>query len=207
MPKIINYDNQKEIIAEAAWRVIKREGIGNASVRNIAKEAGISSGALQHYFSSQVQLLEFTMNMVVERVEGRFTRISNEISSITLENAKKILWNLMPVNEEQELEMEVWLSLTVKAFHEPSLNKISKGTYESIYLIILTLLKQLEGAGLLKKGLKLSMEAKRLHILLDGLSLHRMVSPDTMTSDVFHSILNQHLMELTDKLADQRLEF
>ncbi|BCJ93908.1 HTH-type transcriptional regulator PksA [Anaerocolumna cellulosilytica] len=202
MPKIINYDNQKESIAEAAWRVIKREGIENASVRNIAKEAGISSGALQHYFSSQVQLLEFAMNMVFERVEDRFTRISNEISSVTLENAKKILWNLMPVNEEQELEMEVWLSLTVKAFHESSLNKISKSTYEAIHLIILTLLKQLEEAGLLKKGLKLSMEAKRLHILLDGLSLHRMVSPDTMTSDVFHSILDQHLRELTNNLTD-----
>jgi len=202
MPKIINYDNQKEIIAEAAWRIIKREGIGNASVRNIAKEAGISSGALQHYFSSQSQLLEFAMNMVVERVEGRFTLIGNEISSITLENAKKILWNLMPVNEEQELEMEVWLSLTVKAQHEPSLNKISKSTNESMYLIILTLLKQLEEAGLLKKGLELSMEAKRLHILLDGLSLHRMVSPDTMTNDVLHAVLNRHLTDLAEGLSD-----
>jgi AcrR family transcriptional regulator len=202
MPKIINYDNQKEIIAEAAWRIIKREGIGNASVRNIAKEAGISSGALQHYFSSQSQLLEFAMNMVVERVEGRFTLIGNEISSITLENAKKILWNLMPVNEEQELEMEVWLSLTVKAQHEPSLNKISKSTNESMYLIILTLLKQLEEAGLLKKGLELSMEAKRLHILLDGLSLHRMVSPDNMTNDVLHAVLNRHLTDLAEGLSD-----
>lgn len=198
MPKIVNHNNQKEIIAEAAWRVIRNVGIENASVRKIAQEAGISSGALQHYFNSQSQLLEFAMKMVVERVEQRFANISKQVSAITLSNAKELLLNLMPMDKDRELEMEIWLSLTVKAFHEPSLSEISQGTYSLIYQTILAMLKQLDEAHLLKRGLNLEMEAKRLHILLDGLSLHRMICPDAMSIEQINAIINQHLGELSN---------
>lgn len=33
MPKIVDHENQKEIIAGAAWRVIQKNGIEGATVR------------------------------------------------------------------------------------------------------------------------------------------------------------------------------
>lgn len=196
MPKVVDFASQKNIIAEAAWRVIQRNGIGKASVRKIAKEAGISSGALQHYFGSQSELLEFAMKLVVDHATYRI-RVINKAPSITLPDAVEILLNLLPVNREQEMEMEVWLSMTVKAFHEPSLDEISKNTYRMIYQTILTVLKQLEEAHLLKLGLDLEHEAKRLHVLVDGLSIHRMICPEMMPAEQIRSILHQHIRELS----------
>lgn len=50
MPKIVDHENQKEIIAGAAWKVIQNNGIENATVRKIAQESGLSPGALRHLF-------------------------------------------------------------------------------------------------------------------------------------------------------------
>ncbi|MBY6274089.1 MAG: TetR family transcriptional regulator, partial [Bacillaceae bacterium] len=56
MPKIVDHEQRKERIAEACWRVILKRGMKGATVRNIAKEAGLSPGSLRHYFSSQGDL-------------------------------------------------------------------------------------------------------------------------------------------------------
>lgn len=197
MPKIVDYAAQKQMIGEAAWRVIQREGVENASVRKIAKEAGISSGTLQHYFKTQPQLLEFTMKLVVERVEQRFAVLNEQIIEITLCSAIDVLLNFVPVNEEQELEAEVWLALTVKALHDPTLHEISKQTYQSIYETLLAMLQQLSKLGLIKQELELNMEAQKLHMLLDALTLHRMVNPETITVQEMSSLLTQHMAGLT----------
>jgi len=51
--------------------VIRRDGLEHASVRNVAREAGLSSGSLRHMFRTQAELLVFAMNQVVDRIESR----------------------------------------------------------------------------------------------------------------------------------------
>ncbi|CUU49746.1 TetR/AcrR family transcriptional regulator [Clostridium beijerinckii] len=198
MPKIVDHENQKEIIAGAAWKVIQNNGIENATVRKIAQESGLSPGALRHYFNSQDQLLEFAMKLVVEHVEQRFLNINVQTDSITLACAKEILLNLIPIDEERMLEMEVWLSLSIKALNESSLKKISDDTYDLIFKAIFNVLRQLNEAHLLKPNLDLELEAQRLHILIDGLSLQRIISPHKITIEQVNIILEEYISELSN---------
>nr|WP_285783096.1 TetR family transcriptional regulator C-terminal domain-containing protein [Microbispora sp. NBRC 16548] len=62
---------RREEIAEALWRVVRRDGVGAATVRSIAAEAGWSPGALRHYFSTRAELLAFAMEHVITRVRAR----------------------------------------------------------------------------------------------------------------------------------------
>lgn len=57
-------------LAEALWRVVRRDGVAAATVRSIAAEAGWSPGALRHYFSTQAELLAFAMEHVIARAQG-----------------------------------------------------------------------------------------------------------------------------------------
>lgn len=198
MPKIVDHENQKEIIAGAAWRVIQKNGIEGATVRKIAQESGLSPSALRRYFNSQAQLLEFAMKLVVEHVEQRFLNMNIMVDRITLACAKEILLNLMPMDEERILEMEVWLSLSVKALNEPALKKISNDTYNLIFKAILNMLKQLSEVHLIKPNLNLELEAQRLHVLIDGLSLHRINCPDKITIEKVDLILEEYLNELSN---------
>ena len=78
MPKIVDHEARRKELAEAAWRVIRREGLEGASVRNVAKEAGMSLGSLRHYFATQSELLAFSMRMVGERVKERIKKTGND---------------------------------------------------------------------------------------------------------------------------------
>ncbi|MGM0975119.1 MAG: TetR/AcrR family transcriptional regulator [Bacillota bacterium] len=76
MPKKVDHEKQKKVLAKAAWRVIKKEGIEGASVRKIAKEAGLSAGSLRHYFSNQSELLAYSMNLVIRKGENKNSECS-----------------------------------------------------------------------------------------------------------------------------------
>ena len=62
MPKIVNHDQKRKVIAEAAWKIIESDGIEKASIRRVAAEAGMSPGALRHYFSTKDEMLIFIMD-------------------------------------------------------------------------------------------------------------------------------------------------
>lgn len=201
MPKIVDPNAQKERIAEAAWRVIRKEGIENASVRKIAAEAGVSPGILQHYFKTQTQLIVFAMERVVQhvaqRIGGFYAGHFADHDKLTMEDAHKLLLHLLPVNEEQLLEAEVWLALTVKSLHEPELQPISRDTYQSMQEVIQALLEQVGKAGQLQDGLHVREEAVRLQMLLDALTFHRLVNPGAMTAEEMDKVLKQHLDSLS----------
>ncbi|MCY8689106.1 TetR family transcriptional regulator, partial [Bacillus spizizenii] len=97
--KQIDHEKRRKEIAEATWRVILERGMEGASARNIAKEAGLSLGALRHYFSTQDELLVFAMKLVQEKVMAR-------IKDITMrdvppkEKVLHILLEIVPTNEE-----------------------------------------------------------------------------------------------------------
>lgn len=199
MPKIVNHESEKAKIAKAAWRLIGKEGIEHLSIRKVAGEAGVSAGALQHYFRTQNELLGFAMKLVIERVEQRFEAVNGQLTEVSIAGAKSILFSLLPMNQEQEMETEVWMSLFVKALHHDDLSNISRNIYETTQTLMLLLLQQLAAEQLLRKGLDLAAEAVKLHLLLDSLALHHMMQPALITPEQMRKIVNQHLDELTNK--------
>src|SRR5690606_18050145 len=103
MPKIVDHEKRKEIIAEAAWRVILKQGMKGATVRNIAKEAGLSLGALRYYFSSHEDLLIYAMELVKERVKKRVLNIA--LSNLPpKEKIIQMLLELLPTNDIKKIE-------------------------------------------------------------------------------------------------------
>ncbi|CAM5431448.1 Transcriptional regulator, TetR family OS=Tsukamurella paurometabola (strain ATCC 8368 / DSM/ CCUG 35730 / CIP 100753 / JCM 10117 / KCTC 9821 / NBRC 16120/ NCIMB 702349 / NCTC 13040) OX=521096 GN=Tpau_1664 PE=4 SV=1 [Tsukamurella paurometabola] len=59
------------MIARALWRVVDRHGVLKLSLREVAKEAGMSHGQLQHYFASRRELLAFAMDFASEQTAAR----------------------------------------------------------------------------------------------------------------------------------------
>jgi len=199
MPKIVDHESQRASIAEAALRLIQKEGIERVSVRKVAKEAGVSAGAIQHYFRTQDQLLGFAMQLVAERVGQRFAVVNGRLTEVSVSGAKDILLGLLPLDQEREVEAEVWMSLSVKALHHDELSAISRNTYETMRHIVQLLLQQLAAGHLLRPEIDLAEEAERLHLLLDGLSLHHMIQPGQMTPEQMRRVLNQHVDELAKR--------
>ncbi|MEO0804599.1 MAG: helix-turn-helix domain-containing protein, partial [Cyanobacteria bacterium J06642_2] len=64
----MSYDDRRIEVAEAAWRVIVREGLDRASMRAIAQELGTSTGVVTHYFRNKEDLTLFALERVFENV-------------------------------------------------------------------------------------------------------------------------------------------
>ncbi|EWG11373.1 TetR/AcrR family transcriptional regulator [Cytobacillus firmus] len=194
MPKKVDHEKQKKVLAKAAWRVIKKEGIEGASVRKIAEEAGLSAGSLRHYFSNQSELLAYSMNLVSERVK---TRIQNApFTEDHFENMILVLGELLPLDEERRLEMEVWIAFNIKALVDPNLAEFSSRVYDEMKEGIRKVIEGLKLMGISRSDLNVGDEVERLYALIDGLALHAVMKPDLFNESKMKGILRTHLLSL-----------
>ncbi|MFE4453022.1 TetR/AcrR family transcriptional regulator [Streptomyces sp. NPDC056796] len=79
MPKQVDHRERRETIARALWRVVDLRGVLHLSLREVAREAGISHGQLQHYFASRQDLLTFAMDFAAEQTARRVGRRLEEL--------------------------------------------------------------------------------------------------------------------------------
>ena len=189
MPKIVDHDKRRKQIAEATWRVILNLGMEGATVRNIAKEAGLSLGALRHYFSTQDELLVYAMELVKEQATLRI----NEITRKDLppkEMILHILLQLVPIDEETMAEMEVWFAFIAHARHkEDVFNVKDDGVFTGIKRIV----DSMQQFGLLRKELDVVVETERLYAIIDGIALHALIEPKRVNKERIVRVLEHHL--------------
>ena len=71
MPRIVDHDGRRRELVETTWRVVASRGLGGATMRQIAEEAGYANGALKPYFPTKTDLVDATYAHVFQRTEAR----------------------------------------------------------------------------------------------------------------------------------------
>jgi AcrR family transcriptional regulator len=71
MPKIVDYDQRRRDLVQATLRLIVRQGLDGATMRDIATEAGFANGVVKTYFGSKADLLAATYLYVFEATNAR----------------------------------------------------------------------------------------------------------------------------------------
>ncbi|MFC3746506.1 TetR/AcrR family transcriptional regulator [Paenibacillus sp. GCM10012306] len=193
MPKIVNHDDRRKLFAEAAWRIIRWEGLKAVSVRNVAKESGMSLGSLRHYFVTQDELLSFSMKLVLERAGERIRRIT--FSDNPRSAAELLIGELLPLEEERRAEVEVWLAFVGGAV-AVSAQGLKLKIHNELYEYFRGLIHYLADRNLLKKGVDLGLESKRLHAMIEGLVLQHILHPEELTPEEMTRLVAYHLDSL-----------
>jgi len=197
MPKIVDHETRREEIAEALWRVVRRDGIRAASVRTVAAEAGWSPGAVRYYFPDQDGLLSFAMDLVTRRVTQRIEALDAKGSPTTV--VLRYLEEALPLDAERRAEFDVWIAFMAQAQAESgagTLHEHVDTVHNGLRQLCESLLQALAQAGDLKEGLDLRREVERLHAVIDGLSLHATIQPDRTTPTRVRQLLRLHIESL-----------
>jgi AcrR family transcriptional regulator len=196
MPKVVDPRIRRRELAEAVWRVVRRDGLEHASVRNVAREASLSMGSLRHYFASQSELMTFALRMVIDGIEQRIAALPSD--GDPRQRAARVLAELLPLDDQRRAENEVWLAFTARAMTDPELRALRDEGYDMLRAGCRGL-----AAGLIGPGRDPEREAARLHALLDGLAVHAAMRPDADTPDALRAVIADHLAELrTPRTAD-----
>lgn len=190
MPKIVDHDEKRKQIAEAAWNIIRKEGVEKASIRRVAAEAGMSSGALRHYFSTQDEMLLFIMNYYLE--EGEKRSQNKEWSENPVQAVEEVLLELVPIDEEKKIETSVWWILALRSLTSDTIkdkkDEMTDGTYE----LANSMIEILALKGVLSDSMNAELEKSRLTALIEGLSIHALLRPDVYSPEKVKEVIRYH---------------
>lgn len=111
---------RRRLILAAAGRCIAARGVEGTTVREIAKEAGVSNGTITYHFSGIEQILAEALR---QASEGFTRRYLDEAAAHpgTRDRLRYIVEVNLPVDEEQRGLWRLWLELWAKAAREPAL--------------------------------------------------------------------------------------
>ncbi|GLZ33986.1 HTH-type transcriptional regulator PksA [Lentzea sp. NBRC 105346] len=194
MPKVVDHEARRRELAEAVWRIVRRDGIDHASVRAVAAESGWSSGSLRHYFPTQDSLLGFAMQMAFRRLFTRLEQI--DTTRPHREITRRIAHELLALDEERETESAVLISFVPRALVEPGLHELERTGTHALYDRFAAVFRQARDAGELEPGLDPAKEARRTVALIDGLNLHHQQGAEDMPHDDMIAIVEEHLDRL-----------
>jgi len=182
-------------LADAAWRVIRRDGLEAASVRNIAKEAGVSLGSLRHYFTSQDDLLAYALGRVGERIRERIENLT--LAGDARADVVTIIEQTLPLDEERQTEAIIWLAFLGKSLANAGLGALAAETHENLYKLYRRLLATMTRHGLMSPEADLELESRRLHALIDGLAVHAVSYNRAVDREAIRGIIARHLASLS----------
>lgn len=168
MPRVTDHEERRVEISEAAWRMIEVRGLAGANVREIAREAGFTTGVLSHYFRDKRELLAFAFGLMVERSTKR---ISEAARNTGLMDA---LAQLLPLDDARRTEATVWLVLMTASLQDADLARDLKQRYDEARVAMTPVFEAAVG----KTGEELRDAADELLAAVDGLTVAALTDPE-----------------------------
>ena len=203
MPRIVDHDARRREIATALWRVVREQGVDEISVRSVAAAAGWSAGALRHYFASQDDLLGFALQLMLEQSVERVRALMADEALTPLERAVALVESLLPMDEQRRGECLVWVAFADRARLDRTLGHIRQGGWDGTRYLARVVAADLAGTARpadLTAALDdaaLEARARRLHVLVDGWTVHGISYPDLATPAALHADVEAELRSWT----------
>lgn len=192
MPKQIDVNERKILIAEALWRIILKKGIEGASVRNVAEEAGLSLGAMRYYFQTQHEMMEFADKLASERIIKRVDEIFTADKDPE-EKILQVLVEMLPFDTKITKETKVRIAFRMRSVYG---GKTGSAGGDGVYFAVKNAMSNLSLLNRLKRELDISLETERLFALLNGLAFDCLLRPTEVTKDKAREILTYHMKSI-----------
>jgi AcrR family transcriptional regulator len=180
MPKIVNWDERRDEILSATWRVIARDGIAKATIRAIAREAHCSPGILSHYFGVKADILGAALLLSHRRVSARMDARAADLAGLGA--LRVIMLEALPLDDERDLEARIEISFWGRALGNPELRATQNTEFDRFAGRLRGHLAEALKAGELRDGVDIDLATHQLLVLIDGLSAQRVLYPGQVTA-------------------------
>ena len=178
MARRLEADARRQEIAEAVLSLLAKEGLEATSVRDVAKEAGVSAGMVQHHFRTRDEMLRFACEYMVERTQHRISPLVAAIPEPrSIRTILGVLFReLLPLDEARRSEIRIWMAFLARAVVQPEMEAFMRATHEATHATIVGLLRHAAGTGELRPGVDIEAAATALFALTDGLVSHVLIN-------------------------------
>lgn len=133
MPKQVNHDERRREIATAVLRLVTTRGVEAASLRTVAREAGVSMGAVQHYFTTKDEMLRFALEYGNTLLAARATTLMAEHQPATPRQAFRLFCTLLlPLDDDSKAGARLWAGLISRGCVDEPTGKLAAQAYANL---------------------------------------------------------------------------
>jgi AcrR family transcriptional regulator len=176
----MSYDDRRVEVAQAAWRVIIREGLDRTSMRAIAQELGSSTGVVTHYFRDKEELILFALEQVFKHVVDDMRTSANGLQGI--DRLEQMMFVALPLETTDRDDWKVWVAFLGYSIGREHLVREHQKRYDLLRQIIWQELADLQTAKLIRTDLDLALEANSLIALVDGIGTGVVIYPEQFSA-------------------------
>lgn len=194
MSRTIRDPQSRQRIVDAATRAIADGGLGGATVRAIAEEAGVSTGFVMHYFPDKQALADAVLDATNQSAGARVLAASHRGRG--LDALRAAVAALLPVDAERRREWQVWGAFWSGAQPGSAAQAGLGGARFALNLLLQQPLAEAVEDGDLPAGIDLRYEAERLMVLAAGLGLSTGLGSPGRTRALALRMLDDHLAAL-----------
>lgn len=195
MPKIVDHEERRRDLVQAALRIIVRQGLGGATMRDIATEAGFANGVITSYFGTKADLLAATYLYVFEATNSRIGISTTGLRG--LDALRAFGREVLPVTPALHDEARVVLSYLAEVAQNPDHARTAAATMELWHGWIVTWLDQARSDGHLRDEVVIESEAEVILTYLLGAQTTAIVGGRGFDFDGFRSQLDYVVSRLT----------
>jgi AcrR family transcriptional regulator len=194
-------EHTRRCLLEAAGRVFARRGLAQASVDEVAADAGFTKGAVYANFGSKEELF---LAMLDARFAARLEELDRVLrtdappEAQAREAGREFVAHLAGDTEWQRLFFEAALHASR---HEAFREKL-QGRYAEMRARMATLLEARAAAGGFDPGVPFDQLAMMIFAMANGVAFERLVEPAAVGGDLFSSMLELFTLGAASRQLD-----
>lgn len=168
MPKKVNHAVRRQAFCDAALRLIKSQGFHAATARAVAKEAGFTTGALQHY-------TEHLDDLLVQASAALLAELGPQADAAALgtspvEALRQIMYLWLCTDAEQRGKWNFFFGCLERSTRSAAVRELTHGAYDDWLRRVERLIQDAKKRREIAPDVSVRQAARACVALVDGIA-------------------------------------
>ena len=204
MARRTDHNERREAFAAAALRVIMRAGVGGLTVREVAKEAGFTTGALTHYFRSKDQVLIEASEYSAKLVRPRMEKFGKEPAAV--EALRRVVAEALPINKTVRGYWRIWVGFWERASYNPEVAKVMRIRYDEWRGRLAAIIRRAQAEGEAPATFDADLAAQELVAVVDGIGVQVLLGSSRIAAARQREIIETWIRMMVAGHTGRRIE-